>query len=172
MRRVLLPLALSLLGACAPITSFQRQIENHRAPGIYSLPSFTSPACDKLAAHLEQVTFHIGLALIYNDTGDYGATDGTTSIWLRPDLASNSCGRAEVLAHELGHVFQPLALTKRERQVFADGVSWEVIRRSAGYDPRDRYAKYLATIKVDARILAVHRREIESVALMLLGGLK
>lgn len=168
MIRVLVALSLLAVSACAaPIAQFQRAVERGE-PALYELPRRSTPACVALSDRLGVVTEQLGLTLAYLDMEPLGMTDGHSAIWLRPDLADDACGRVEVWAHELGHVLQPRTLTGREKQVFADGVSWEVIRRSCGYDPQRRYTAYLASIKADARILTIYRREIEAVATRLL----
>ena len=45
-----------------------------------------------------------------------------------------------------------------------------VVRALGGYDPKTRYAVYLATYKPSSRVLTMLEREIEAVAAMLVSG--
>jgi hypothetical protein len=81
------------------------------------------------------------------------------------------CGRLEVLAHELGHALSPpVIMGTPEGQVFADGVSYLVVRKLAGYDPVHTYAAYLAGLKVAAPTLLLYQQDIERAATWLVEG--
>jgi hypothetical protein len=59
-------------------------------------------------------------------------------------------------------------LTVRERQLFADVVSYEVVKRLGGYDPRASYARVLARYKMDARLLTLYEAEIKAAVLSII----
>lgn len=91
------------------------------------------------------------------------------AILIREELTV--CGRLEVLAHELGHaVGPPPLMASLEGQVFADGVSYLVVRRLAGYDPVQTYASYLAGLKIAAPTLLIYQKDIERAAAWLVEG--
>jgi hypothetical protein len=83
-----------------------------------------------------------------------------------------SCTTLETLAHELGHALQPrtLWITGPGTQVFADAVSYVVVRKIGGYDPRARYATYLAGLKMNVGLLHDYQVDIDQAAQTLTQG--
>ncbi len=78
-------------------------------------------------------------------------------VFVSADLSVN--GRLEVLAHELGHMFQPPLATRMEGEVFAELVSVEVCKR-LGVDTTIAAARYLQIDKSALRIGKTHKYEI------------
>jgi hypothetical protein len=83
------------------------------------------------------------------------------------DLSVN--GRIEVLAHELGHMFQPPLASRMEHEVFAELVSVEVCKRF-GVDSSKASARYLQADKSALSVGRTHRLEIAFVVDILTRG--
>lgn len=149
----LVVMALAVAG-CGP--SLQRRIELSPTDGTYAPPEQGTERCAAAVRGLEARS-PVPVVRTTLKEGAFGATDGRT-VWLTTGLSS--CGELETLSHELAHLAHPVGLTPRERQMFADAVSYYVVRRLGGYDPRDRYVRYLTGMKMDARVLTLFEREI------------
>lgn len=176
MRRTLsltfvLLLVACLSTACAHPLSTLR-VDTLRRNGLvakYVPPPDDTARCRAAVARLEHVALLLKIPVTYTDVADFGiANYDLRTIVIEQTLTS--CGRLETLAHELAHLNQPRGLTAPEAQVYADGVSYLVVRALGGYDPRDRYAAYLAYYKPSMRVFDVLRAEIESVTALLVRG--
>ena len=88
-------------------------------------------------------------------------------VLISSDLSIN--GKLEVLAHEVGHSFQPPMASRMEHEVFAELVSVEVCRR-LGVDTTNAAARYLRADKSALWVARVYRAEIEFVADVLTRG--
>lgn len=171
MRHTLIVLCIAMSACSHPLHSLADRIEQRPIGGKYVLPQRTTSACLDTLTKLQDAAMRMGVPILYEEPPHahaYGATNGRL-IWIDPELVPDACGHVEVLAHELGHILQPPALTERERQLFADGVSYLVVSRMCGYVPTARYVEALAVLKPDARILRLYRQEIETVVHALIG---
>lgn len=173
MTRSLIVAAIILASACAhPLSSLRSEMEQGNAfKASYARPTFSTPACDRGVAQLEAVAKAQKITVVYEaPPGVIGMADRQHGvIYIESNVIA--CGRLEVLAHELAHLMQPPSLWGHlpDAQVFADGVSYLVVRRLAGYDPRDRYAAYLASFKTSGPVLDLYRHEIDVVVRRLVG---
>lgn len=175
MKRWLLLVALGLLaltGACAsPLSSLRSDLE-HRSALLagYAPPETETPACVAGVKRLEATAVLLLIDVQYVDlpVGFGFANREARIITISRELTA--CGRLETLAHEIGHFLQPHGLSGPEGQVFADGVSYLVVRQLGGYDPKGRYAAYLAAFKPSGRVLTLLQREIEITAGKVVSG--
>jgi hypothetical protein len=158
-----------LASACGP--SLQRTIETTVSDGRYEVPTTDTARCRDAVAQLFR-TSPVPVARVDAITGQdgvplaaVGAANGE-GLWLIAGLSS--CAELEVLSHERAHLLQPNGLTVRERQLFADVVSYEVVKRLGGYDPRASYARVLARYKMDARLLTLYEAEIKAAVLSII----
>ena len=169
MRRWLLLFALGLValtGACAhPLSSLRADLEARNALiAGYEPPKTETPACVTGVKRLEYTTSALMIELHYVPLPiGFGYADRDNRI-ITVSEELTACGRLETLAHEIGHFLQPGGLSGIEGQVFADGVSYLVVRELGGYDPRPRYAAYLAAFKPSGRVLTLLQKEIEITA--------
>ncbi len=173
MKRLLLILLIAGLAASCghPLSSLRTDLERQNALGAeYILPTADTPQCAAGMVQMEKVAVAMQVSVTYGDAqGLFGYASRTERLILL-DHGMTSCGRLEVLSHELAHFLQPKGLSSPEAQMFCDGVSYLVVRALGGYDPKTRYAAYLATYKPSGRVLTVLEREIEAVAAMLVSG--
>jgi hypothetical protein len=153
MARFLIALCFTVLAACS--TSLQRQIE--LAPlGDYTEPAESTDTCAQAVKLLEK---NAGVPVLrIEGLGPWGSTDFDT-IFLRAGMSS--CAEMEVLAHEAAHLRQPVRVSRREAEMFADVVSLKVTKILGGYDATARYLPYLAQLKPDARIIGLFKPEID-----------
>lgn len=140
-----------------------------RADGLtsrYEDPKLDTPACRARFVDLLAVARDQGIAVepLMLDSR-FGFAEGNRIV-LDADLSS--CGRVEVMAHELAHLLGPRFTGQRAAsEVFADAVSYLVAREVLPTDPLPRYARYLAGYKHGLTVLDLYRREIDTVARML-----
>lgn len=92
-------------------------------------------------------------------------TRKTRRISLDPHLKLDA--RVQVLAHELGHALAPPGLSGPEGQVFADAVSFLVVRHQR--DDLETYAAYLARFRTSLPVLRLYAEEIRYAADVLWG---
>ena len=119
-----------------------------------------------------------GIAVAYRPTGHDDlrgavgisfAIDHQKFVFVNGDLSVN--GRLEVLAHEVGHSFQPPMASRMEQEVFAELVSVEACRR-LGVDTSKASARYLQADKSALWVARTYRAEIVFVADLLTRGFK
>lgn len=163
---LLMAVTMTACGACAP--SMQKEIETTFSDGKYDPPKEDTAQCRAAVQQLEShapvpikrlTSEQIIEILGYEVAGALMRSADGKVIILRDNFTA--CGELEVLAHEIAHVYDLGTLTSRERQVFADMVSYHVVRELGGYDPRARYVKYLSSMKLDARLISIYEREIQ-----------
>ncbi len=173
MRRLILFLLLAGLAASCghPLSSLRADLERRDALSAeYILPTADTQLCAAGVAQMEKAATALLVSVTYGDTeGRFGYANRAERVILL-DSGMTSCGRLEVLSHELAHFLQPKGLSGPEGQMFCDGVSYLVVRALGGYDPKTRYAVFLATYKPSGRVLTILEREIEAVAAMLVSG--
>jgi hypothetical protein len=136
---------------------------------------YVAPARDGCEQGLATLEARAAAMKLPVDVADLGPnTMGT--FWhdewrIEVNVRLRSCGRLEVLAHELGHALAPPILSgSAAGQVYADAVSYLAVRQLAGYDPRDVYARYLASRKIAAPTLLLYEQDIERAAEWLVHG--
>jgi hypothetical protein len=173
MKRLILVLIIAgLTASCGhPLSSLRSDLERRNALSAeYVLPTADTPQCAAGMVRMEKAATALQVSVTYGDAeGRFGFANWTEHTILI-DQGATSCGRLEVLSHELAHFLQPKGLSAPEAQMFCDGVSYLVVRALGGYDPKTRYAVFLATYKPSGRVLTVLEREIEAVAAMLVSG--
>jgi hypothetical protein len=169
MTRLLVLAAVLVLQGCAPPLARLSVAVTQGTPGHYHSPKIDSPQCASVAARLEASAKVMGITILYDEDVDGGMTDFLRTVWLHPAYITDVCGRVEVLAHELAHVLQPTVLYGDAGQLWADAVSYLIVRRHAGYDPIARYAPYVANYKAFAWVLTRFRPQIELTARVLMG---
>lgn len=167
-RATALVVGLVALSGCAhPLTQLSRDASRAQ-PGDYVMPQRTTTRCTAAAGRLEAAAARLQIAIHYSPDVHGGRTDFTSQVWLHDSLRQDVCGRVETLAHELGHVLQPMRLRGLSGQVFADAVSYLIVRQHAGYDPAARYAPFLARYAPHLSVLDEYRAQIEVAAKVLM----
>ena len=125
---------------------------------------------------LEQRAAWLGVSVEYRPEGHEDLRGATGLSWsnglqkhvlVNGDLPIN--GRLEVLAHEIGHTYQPPLANRMEHEVFAELVSVEVCKR-LGLDTARVAARYLQANKSALALARTHRKEIAFVADLLTRG--
>lgn len=119
------------------------------------------------AQRLEHVlSFVNGATITYGPLADsYGVTNTQTrQIHIDDTLSWN--GRFEVLTHEAGHLLQPGRLNSVEAEVFAEGVSYLVLRHYK-HDRLELHAHYLSSRKAGLHVLREFATDIRYAAQIL-----
>lgn len=163
--RLTICLAAFLSTACAhPLSSLRAGMEKQNAyASQYVPPTADTAACRAGVAQLEAVAAKYEITVAYQNIPEQlGYARGPEKI-VAVHVGLTSCGRLETLAHELAHMAQPAGLTQNGAQVFADSVSYLVVRELGGYDPKDRYLAYMGVLKEASRVAELYRAEIELV---------
>lgn len=108
----------------------------------------------------------LGIEVVVEATDSTGLfTRKTRRIRLDPQLKLDA--RVQVLAHELGHALAPPDLSEPEEQVFADAVSFLVVRHQR--DDLETYAAYLARFRTSLHVIHLYAEEIRYAAEVLWG---
>lgn len=170
MRALAIGVALLCCGCAGPLERLR--VDTQRVP--WRTARYVPPVqdnCQRGVEHLRRRAADLGIALTVladdeNEAGLYDEAAATIALSSR----LNSCGTLEVLAHELAHALQPWHPPASVRQVYADGVSYLVVRTLGGYDPRARYARYLAIYKHDIGALEHYHADIEATAAWLISS--
>lgn len=121
----------------------------------------TSSELSALLARLQAVARDRQVAVVMASVDELDAA-GRTSRDRRTIYLSASLGvdaQAQVLAHELAHALGPPLYDEAAAEVFADAVSYLVMRR-AGVDPLGTYAQYLVGYRWAVGVLRLYEREI------------
>lgn len=114
-----------------------------------------------LSKRLKWAAWYLGIAIQPNPTmeaTEYGMFQPETrTLYYNPTLAFDA--QVQVIAHELAHALQPPGLDLSERELFADSVSYLVLKPER--DQLDNYAAYLARYKTHARpFFKLHEAQI------------
>ena len=125
---------------------------------------WTPPSTDELqdlAKRLKWAAGYLGISIQPNQTMDateYGMYQPETrTLYYNPALGFDA--QVQVIAHELAHALQPPSLDVSDRELFADSVSYLVLKPDR--DQLNNYASYLARYKTHARpFLKLHESQI------------
>jgi len=165
--RAMLLFAVALSAACAQsMTSRVLDVPWMKA-------DYTPSSGDSRTAELEdlkQRLFSWGVKIEFIDSTQLmGQTIRAEKlIYLSSTLDVNA--QLEVLAHEAGHLLQPISLTpdKAGEEVWAEMVSVGVLK-FYGHDGRQTSANYLAAYKSGLSILPFYKKDIELTVKILTG---
>lgn len=114
-----------------------------------------------VSKRLKWAAGYLGISIQPNPTmeaTEYGMYQPETRvIYYNPTLAFDA--QVQVIAHELAHPLQPPGLELAERELFADAVSYLVLKPER--DQLNNYASYLARYKTHARtFFKLHEAQI------------
>ena len=148
------------LGCASALDKLTNKIENTPTHEYGWVPPETSDLLDvgnrlKWAAGYLNISITAGQEMSATEYGMYSPDERT--LYYNPSLAYDA--QVQVIAHELAHALQPPGLETAERELFADAVSYLVLRPDR--DSIDNYSRYLAKYKTHARpFLKLHERHI------------
>lgn len=118
----------------------------------------------------------LGVDVAFLDPDDAQLMGATGISWLdetgrhvrvNKNLSVN--GRLEVLAHELGHLYQPPLVSRTDAEVFAEAVSVLVCEKF-GVDVTRQSGRYLTGHKASFGAAKAYRREIRYAVMILTEG--
>lgn len=148
------------LGCASDLSKLTNQIEHTPIHRYGWTPPDTAELID-VSKRLKYAAGYLGISIQPNPTmeeTEYGMYQPETRvIYYNPTLGFDA--QVQVIAHELAHALQPPSLDVSERELFADSVSYLVLKPER--DQLDNYARYLARYKTHARpFLKLHQAQI------------
>lgn len=163
---------LVLASACThPLSKLRTEMESRNAYlSTYRPPATDTDVCRAGVKQLEKSAKNFKIDIVYMDMkGWFGLADPESRMVLI-EGNTTACGKLEILAHEIAHLIQPVGLEGPEKQVFADGVSYLVVKELGDYEDIDRWATLMARYKPNGNVLTLLRREIEFAAKLMITG--
>lgn len=150
----------TLLGCASSLDKLTDRIEHTPIHQYGWTPPDTAELTD-LAKRLKWAAGYLGIQIQPNPDmteSEYGMYQPDARILhYNPTLAFDA--QVQVIAHELAHALQPPGIDVSERELFADAVSYLVLKPER--DHLDNYAAYLARYKTHARtFFKLHESQI------------